>query len=113
MTVTTPWSDIWLSPEDWTAAFDAAEPGTPHNEARHQVWEELLTILTDKHDAEADPDPDPDTAASPPPLFCAGPSSRTGTWSRPSTVPGPSWRRRTWSGTCGRYRRTSACARPG
>ncbi|MFM9692105.1 RNA polymerase recycling motor ATPase HelR [Streptomyces europaeiscabiei] len=69
MTVTTPWSDIWLSPEDWTAAFDAAEPGTPHNEARHQVWEELLTILTDKHDAEADPDPDPDTAASPSPAL--------------------------------------------
>lgn len=65
MTVTTPWSDIRLSPDDWTAAFDAAEPGTPHNEARHQVWEELLTILTDKHEAEADPDPDADTAVSP------------------------------------------------
>jgi hypothetical protein len=69
MTVTTPWSDIWLSPEDWAAAFDAAEPGTPHNEARHQVWEELLTILTDKHDAEADPDPDPETAAAPSPAL--------------------------------------------
>ncbi|MFD9117870.1 RNA polymerase recycling motor ATPase HelR [Streptomyces bottropensis] len=69
MTVTTPWSDIWLSPEDWAAAFDAAEPGTPYNEARHQVWEELLTILTDKHDAEADPDPDPETAAAPTPAL--------------------------------------------
>ncbi|WP_371578631.1 RNA polymerase recycling motor ATPase HelR [Streptomyces sp. NBC_01314] len=69
MTVTTPWSDIWLGPADWTAAFEAAEPGTPHNEARHQVWEELLTILTDKHDAEADPDPDPETAASPSPAL--------------------------------------------
>ncbi|KND41880.1 RNA polymerase recycling motor ATPase HelR [Streptomyces stelliscabiei] len=69
MTVTTPWSDIWLSPEDWAAAFDAAEPGTPHNEARHQVWEELLTILTDKHDAEADPDPDPETTAAPTPAL--------------------------------------------
>ncbi|MGW1667341.1 RNA polymerase recycling motor ATPase HelR [Streptomyces sp. NPDC002324] len=69
MTVTTPWSDIWLSPEDWAAAFDAAEPGTPHNEARHQVWEELLTILTDKHDAEADPDPDPETSAAPTPAL--------------------------------------------
>ncbi|AZQ33589.1 AAA family ATPase [Streptomyces cyaneochromogenes] len=53
MTVTTHWSDIWLSAHDWTAAFEAAEPGTPHNEAREQVWEELLTILVDKHDDEA------------------------------------------------------------
>ncbi|MBD9724440.1 RNA polymerase recycling motor ATPase HelR [Streptomyces caniscabiei] len=69
MTVTTPWSDIRLSPADWTAAFDAAEPGTPHNEARHQVWEELLTILTDKHEAQAAArpagDPDAETAVPP------------------------------------------------
>ncbi|MER8002400.1 RNA polymerase recycling motor ATPase HelR [Streptomyces sp. NPDC095613] len=52
MTVTTHWSDIWLSAADWAAAFQAAEPGTPHNEARDQVWEELLTILVDKHDAD-------------------------------------------------------------
>lgn len=50
MTVTTHWSDIWLSADDWAMAFEAAEPGTPHNEARDQVWEELLTILVDKHD---------------------------------------------------------------
>ncbi|MGW1955169.1 RNA polymerase recycling motor ATPase HelR [Streptomyces sp. NPDC001920] len=53
MTVSTHWSDIRLSAEDWAVAFDAAEPGTPHNEARDQVWEELLTILVDKHDDEA------------------------------------------------------------
>ncbi|MGW0821238.1 RNA polymerase recycling motor ATPase HelR [Streptomyces sp. NPDC002845] len=52
MTVTTHWSDIRLSAGDWAVAFEAAEPGTPHNEARHQVWEELLTILVDKHDGE-------------------------------------------------------------
>ncbi|MCT7353599.1 AAA family ATPase [Streptomyces sp. 15-116A] len=50
MTVTTHWSDVRLSADDWAAAFQAAEPGTPHNEAREQVWEELLTILVDKHD---------------------------------------------------------------
>ncbi|MFC4112910.1 RNA polymerase recycling motor ATPase HelR [Nonomuraea zeae] len=50
MTVTTHWSDIWLSTDDWAEAFDAAEPGTPHNEARDQIWSELLTILADKHD---------------------------------------------------------------
>ncbi|WP_326631695.1 AAA family ATPase [Nonomuraea fuscirosea] len=52
MTVTTPWSDLWLSPEDWAEAFEAAEPGTPHNEAREQIWEELLTILIDKREED-------------------------------------------------------------
>ncbi|MEU8271057.1 RNA polymerase recycling motor ATPase HelR [Sphaerisporangium sp. NPDC049002] len=56
MTVTTHWSDIWLSPDDWAEAFEAPEPGTPHNEARDQIWEELLTILVDKHDGEAPAD---------------------------------------------------------
>ncbi|MEV4250641.1 RNA polymerase recycling motor ATPase HelR [Streptosporangium canum] len=53
MTVTTPWSDIWLSPDDWAEAFEAPDPGTPHNDARDQIWEELLTILADKHDGDA------------------------------------------------------------
>ncbi|MEV1248111.1 RNA polymerase recycling motor ATPase HelR [Nonomuraea sp. NPDC050022] len=56
MTITTPWSDIWLSAEDWAEAFQAPDPGTPHNEARDQIWEELLTILMDKHDGDASPD---------------------------------------------------------
>lgn len=51
MTVTTHWKDIRLTAADWAVAFDAA-PGVPHNEARDQVWEELLTILVDKHDDE-------------------------------------------------------------
>jgi DNA helicase IV len=50
MTVTTDRSDIWLSADDWAQAFEAPEPSTPHNEARDAVWEELLTILMDKHD---------------------------------------------------------------
>jgi hypothetical protein len=56
MTVTTHWSDIWLSADDWAEAFEAPEPGTPHNEARDQIWEELLTILVDKHDGDASAD---------------------------------------------------------
>ena len=52
MTVTTSWSDIWLSADDWAEAFEAAEPGTPHNEAREQIWAELVTILLDKHDGD-------------------------------------------------------------
>ena len=50
MEVETPWADLWLSADDWAEAFEAPDPGTPHNEARDQVWEELLTILVDKHD---------------------------------------------------------------
>ncbi|KOU78138.1 MULTISPECIES: RNA polymerase recycling motor ATPase HelR [Streptomyces] len=50
MTVSSHWSDVWLSADDWAAAFDAVEPGTPHNEAREQIREELLTILMDKHE---------------------------------------------------------------
>ncbi|GAA3740424.1 RNA polymerase recycling motor ATPase HelR [Spinactinospora alkalitolerans] len=57
MTVTTDWSDIWLSADDWAEAFEALEPGTPHNEAREQILEELLAILMDKHD---DDDVSPD-----------------------------------------------------
>jgi len=56
MTITTHWSDIRLSADDWAVAFEAAEPGTPHNEARDQVLEELLTILVDKHDGDAPAD---------------------------------------------------------
>jgi hypothetical protein len=50
MAVETHWSDIYLSAEDWAEAFGAPETGTPHNEARVQIWEELLTILIGKHD---------------------------------------------------------------
>jgi len=52
MTVATEWCDIWLSADDWTEAFEAPEPGTPHNEAREQIWELLLTILIDKYDGD-------------------------------------------------------------
>jgi len=50
MTVQTHWSGIWLSANDWAEAFEAPEPGTSHNDARGQIWEELLTILMDSRD---------------------------------------------------------------
>ncbi|MBT2440904.1 AAA family ATPase [Streptomyces sp. ISL-36] len=56
MTVTTSWSDIWLSADDWAEAFEAPEPGTPHNEARDQIWEALVTILLDKYDGDVSPE---------------------------------------------------------
>jgi hypothetical protein len=56
MTVQTPWSDFWLGADDWAEALEAAEPGTPHNEARDVILEELVTILMDKHDGNAPAD---------------------------------------------------------
>ncbi len=56
MVVETHWSDIWLSAADWAEAFEAPEPGTAHNEARDQIWEELLAILIDKHDGDVPAD---------------------------------------------------------
>jgi DNA helicase IV len=52
MTVETPWSDIRLSADDWAEALDAPAPGTPHNEAREEILEELLKILIDNHGGE-------------------------------------------------------------
>jgi hypothetical protein len=52
MTVETEWSDIWLSAGDWAEAFGAPEPGTPHNEARLQILDELVTILMDSCDGD-------------------------------------------------------------
>ncbi|MFF7778497.1 RNA polymerase recycling motor ATPase HelR [Streptomyces tanashiensis] len=56
MTVSTHWSDLRLTAADWAEAFDAVEPGTPHNEGRDQVWEHLVSILFDKYDGEEIPE---------------------------------------------------------
>ncbi|WP_435738165.1 RNA polymerase recycling motor ATPase HelR [Cellulosimicrobium sp. PMB13] len=48
MEVETPWGDVWVSTADWAEAFEAPEPGTPHNEARDDVWDALLGILVDQ-----------------------------------------------------------------
>ncbi|WSL44268.1 AAA family ATPase [Streptomyces sp. NBC_01268] len=50
--VSTDWSDIWLGAGDWAEAFEAAGRGTPHNEAREQIWDELVSILLDKLDED-------------------------------------------------------------
>jgi DNA helicase IV len=55
LTVTTPWSEVRLTAQDWAEAFDAPAPGTPHNDGRDQVWEELLAILLDKHVGDVSP----------------------------------------------------------
>ncbi len=43
--VETEWAPVRLFPDDWARAFAAPEPGTPHNEARDAIWEELVTIV--------------------------------------------------------------------
>ncbi len=53
--VSTDWSDLWISTDDWAEAFEAAGAGAAHNEARDVVWEELLRILIDKDESEASP----------------------------------------------------------
>ncbi|MER5310746.1 RNA polymerase recycling motor ATPase HelR [Streptomyces sp. NPDC002773] len=56
MTVSTDWADVRLTAADWAEAFEAPETGTPHNEAREQIWEELGTILLAKLDGEVPED---------------------------------------------------------
>jgi hypothetical protein len=56
LTIETPWSTIELTPDDWAEAFDAAEPGAPHNEAREAIWAELLTIAAESHHGDAPAD---------------------------------------------------------
>ncbi|WP_432169294.1 RNA polymerase recycling motor ATPase HelR [Streptomyces sp. 1222.5] len=56
LTVTTPWSDVRLTADDWAEAFSAPGPGTPHNEARDLIWDELVTILLDRLDGDVPPD---------------------------------------------------------
>jgi hypothetical protein len=56
MTVETPWSAIRLTAGDWAEAFDAAEPGTAHNEAREAIWSELVTIAIENHEGDAPAD---------------------------------------------------------
>ena len=56
LTIETPWADVRLDVGDWAAAFDAAEPGSPHNEAREQIWEGIVTRISDQHDGEVPAD---------------------------------------------------------
>ncbi|MEF3404447.1 RNA polymerase recycling motor ATPase HelR [Agromyces sp. CCNWLW203] len=56
MMVETPWVDVPVDAGAWAEAFDAPEPGTPHNEARLQVWEELLDVVTERHGDDAEPE---------------------------------------------------------
>ncbi|GAA2906585.1 DNA helicase [Actinoplanes cyaneus] len=43
-TVETRDGDVTVTARDWAAAFEAAD-GIPHNEARDEIWDELLAII--------------------------------------------------------------------
>ncbi|WP_042421532.1 RNA polymerase recycling motor ATPase HelR [Streptacidiphilus anmyonensis] len=60
MTVSTDWADVRLTADDWADAFAAPGPGTPHNEAREQIWEELVAILMDRLGLDEDGDITPE-----------------------------------------------------
>jgi hypothetical protein len=45
-------TDIRLDADDWAQAFEAPGPGTPHNEARDEIWDELLSILLGRYDGD-------------------------------------------------------------
>ncbi len=78
MLVETPSADVWLDAADWAEAFDAVEPGTPHHEARDDVWDALLTILTDKLSDELGTDPEEGFGSDENPGFGPAPGLRLG-----------------------------------
>jgi hypothetical protein len=45
LVVETPWANVTLVPADWAQAFAVPDPGTPHNEARAQVWDALVQFV--------------------------------------------------------------------
>ncbi len=54
--VATPYGEVELSRADWQVAFDAPSPGMPHNEARAEILDEVVTIVTDRLSESADED---------------------------------------------------------
>ena len=114
--VETPWAELWLGPADWADAFGAAEPGTPHNEARDQVWEALLSILAGKLADDGDGRRRRWAAAKTvafPSSCCAAPCCRTRNWPRSSTGRGRCSTRRSLSRTCSPHPATCTRAPPG
>ena len=55
MRLESPWADLWLSRQEWVEAFAAADPAASHNEARDEVWEEILELLVDQVDDDEVP----------------------------------------------------------
>ena len=61
LAIETDWAELRVEPADWADAFDSADSGVGHNEARDQVWEELIDILLDRlRDREEEDESDDD-----------------------------------------------------
>ena len=54
--VPTPWGEVRLDAGDWATVLDAPAPGTPHNEARDDLWDELATLVAERLEAGTDAD---------------------------------------------------------
>jgi DNA helicase IV len=52
LSVETGGAEVWLGADDWAEAFAAPGAQTPHNEARDQIWDELVAIVVDRLDDE-------------------------------------------------------------
>ncbi|WP_136042211.1 MULTISPECIES: RNA polymerase recycling motor ATPase HelR [unclassified Microbacterium] len=50
MRLESPWADLWLSREEWAEVFTGADPAASHNEARDEVWEEIVELLVEQVD---------------------------------------------------------------
>ncbi|KAA9393225.1 AAA family ATPase [Kocuria coralli] len=48
VTIETAWGDVLLTPAHWEEAFGAAATDSTHNEAREEIGEALLAVLTDR-----------------------------------------------------------------
>lgn len=53
--VETPWGPLDIGPAEWREAFAVVEDGTPHNESRDAIWDELQQLLLDQVDEELAP----------------------------------------------------------
>ncbi|MEI5584323.1 MULTISPECIES: RNA polymerase recycling motor ATPase HelR [unclassified Agromyces] len=58
--IETPWVDVHVGADEWAVAFESVASAAPHDEAREEVWDELLTILVER---AVDEDPDLPEAA--------------------------------------------------
>ena len=52
----TPWTELEIDAADWADAFASVDPGTPHNEARRQIRDAVVELLTDRDTSDAAPD---------------------------------------------------------
>lgn len=50
------WGPVRITGDDWADAFGVPAPGTPHNEAREEIWRELVDITASRLGDDVDPE---------------------------------------------------------